>query len=397
MNFSSALLHLKGGRKLTRAGWDGKDQWVVMQDGYPDGIAINRNTAKATGLPEGSVQKFEPYYTMFTAWGTFVPWVPSTGDLNAEDWEVYLTSAEREAREALHQAEAEVIVDGLTESHVILDPNSVTTDAFVKVITRLQDELDEANAKAAAYEDAAANYGTRKYPRLGATSNTEYTTSSHIRYFEDTPLPDKEAARFRLLAILLQPVIDRWRGDHKDTEPPVDTAHWVLTAAGSLPHGGFDLIHYLTLGVGRPRPTEFGAALEDILDLEATRQLIRPGDPNYPTRPQRLTEAMRLRQSFPQGTTQPLKITTVGDDVMRVTPVELPEEPIGAVARYFVTYRDHAEHEVSKEEYVSAERSSGFRSKFGPDEPATASWSSSMTGASGRIEYGKSEELPQQP
>lgn len=42
--------------------------------------------------------------------------------------------------------------------------------------------------------------------------------------------------------------------------------------------------------------------------------------------------------------------------------------------------------EVTKEEYIRAERSAGFRSKFGPDDIATAGFTSS-SGVSGRVEY----------
>mgnify|MGYP001624944699 CR=1 FL=1 len=38
MDFSAALVFLKTGNKLTRTGWNGKNQFVVMQKGYPDGI-----------------------------------------------------------------------------------------------------------------------------------------------------------------------------------------------------------------------------------------------------------------------------------------------------------------------------------------------------------------------
>lgn len=53
---------------------------------------------------------------------------------------------------------------------------------------------------------------------------------------------------------------------------------------------------------------------------------------------------------------------------------------------YAVLGGEKIEREVSKEEYVSAERSAGFRNTLGqPNEPATASWSKGNTG--GRIEY----------
>ena len=38
MNFGEALEALKAGKKLKRAGWNGKGMFVVYQKGYPQGI-----------------------------------------------------------------------------------------------------------------------------------------------------------------------------------------------------------------------------------------------------------------------------------------------------------------------------------------------------------------------
>ena len=86
MDFSEALAALKRGQRITRIGWNGKGMYLCYQAGYPDGIAINGNTARATGVPEGTVKKFRPYLMMSTAQGDFVPWVASQTDLLADDW-----------------------------------------------------------------------------------------------------------------------------------------------------------------------------------------------------------------------------------------------------------------------------------------------------------------------
>lgn len=86
-DFSWALGALKNGHKLSRSGWNGKEMFIVYQAGYPKGIAINRNTANATGLPEGTICKFQPYIMMKTADNTFVPWLASQSDLLANDWD----------------------------------------------------------------------------------------------------------------------------------------------------------------------------------------------------------------------------------------------------------------------------------------------------------------------
>jgi hypothetical protein len=86
MDFSFALQYCKTGSKIAREGWNGKDMFVVFQPGYPDGIPINKNTARATGIPEGTVCKFLPYLMMRIATGEFVPWLISQTDALAEDW-----------------------------------------------------------------------------------------------------------------------------------------------------------------------------------------------------------------------------------------------------------------------------------------------------------------------
>ena len=88
LNFSQALFAVKGGKRIQRAGWNGKGMYVTFQPGYPEGIAINENTAKATGLSQGTVCKFLPYLLMRTADGSFVPWVVSQTDVLADDWKI---------------------------------------------------------------------------------------------------------------------------------------------------------------------------------------------------------------------------------------------------------------------------------------------------------------------
>jgi uncharacterized protein DUF2829 len=86
--FGGALSALRGGRRVAREGWNGKGMWLALQKGYPDGVPINRNTAEATGLAEGTVCKFLPYIVMKTADGAFVPWLASQTDILGEDWTV---------------------------------------------------------------------------------------------------------------------------------------------------------------------------------------------------------------------------------------------------------------------------------------------------------------------
>ena len=93
MDFSEALRRIKAGRALAREGWNAEGQFVVYQKGYPDGIAINANTAEATGIPEGTVCRFRPYLMLHTADGSFVPWAPTVSDVLAEDWSFHPDAA----------------------------------------------------------------------------------------------------------------------------------------------------------------------------------------------------------------------------------------------------------------------------------------------------------------
>lgn len=100
MDFSKALYALKKGHKITNTGWNGKDQYIVKMAGYPDGVPANENFFKATGTPIGTQVKISPYYVLRNAQGEYVPWTPSTGDLNSDKWEV-LTVEERPEKEAM--------------------------------------------------------------------------------------------------------------------------------------------------------------------------------------------------------------------------------------------------------------------------------------------------------
>lgn len=88
MNFGQALALLKAGMKVARTGWNGKGMFVVYQKGYPQGIPSNKQTAEAWGINEGDLFKVEPYLQIKNAQGSHSMWVPSIGDVLADDWEV---------------------------------------------------------------------------------------------------------------------------------------------------------------------------------------------------------------------------------------------------------------------------------------------------------------------
>lgn len=66
--FDKALVALKSGDKIRRAGWNGKGMWVALQ---------RKNDSSKMTLS---------YLYMSTVDGDLVPWLASQTDLLAEDW-----------------------------------------------------------------------------------------------------------------------------------------------------------------------------------------------------------------------------------------------------------------------------------------------------------------------
>jgi len=88
MTFGIALELLKSGCKVAREGWNGKGMFAVYQKGYPEGIPCNKQTAEAWGMNEGDLFQCNPYLQIKQTDGSHSRWVPSVGDILAEDWVV---------------------------------------------------------------------------------------------------------------------------------------------------------------------------------------------------------------------------------------------------------------------------------------------------------------------
>lgn len=86
MSFGLAIEAAKMGKKIARAGWNGKGMWVIYRTGYPDGIPCNKNTADAVGIPEGTLFKVRPYLQMKCVDDSFQMWLASQSDILADDW-----------------------------------------------------------------------------------------------------------------------------------------------------------------------------------------------------------------------------------------------------------------------------------------------------------------------
>jgi hypothetical protein len=70
LTFGEALRALKQGKRVTRSGWNGPDQWIELQ--VPDAFSKMR----------------KPYIYMSPVDGEFVPWLASQTDMLAEDWKI---------------------------------------------------------------------------------------------------------------------------------------------------------------------------------------------------------------------------------------------------------------------------------------------------------------------
>lgn len=88
LDFGTAISLAKNGHKIARAGWNGRGMFVVYQKGYPQGIPCNKQTAKAWGMNEGELFVCNPYLQIKQVNGSHSMWVPSVGDVLAEDWHI---------------------------------------------------------------------------------------------------------------------------------------------------------------------------------------------------------------------------------------------------------------------------------------------------------------------
>lgn len=85
MDFSNALQHLKGGLPVARSGWNGKDMFVyrVPEASYPARTDVAKRHFGADALVP-----YRAYYALKGADGMIATWVPSSTDLDADDWYV---------------------------------------------------------------------------------------------------------------------------------------------------------------------------------------------------------------------------------------------------------------------------------------------------------------------
>lgn len=81
MNFGEAVTALKAGRLVQRAGWNGKNMYLYLEDGLSRTIG--------DGAFKGQRPQYEPCICMYTAHGKHQPgWLANQPDILAEDWQL---------------------------------------------------------------------------------------------------------------------------------------------------------------------------------------------------------------------------------------------------------------------------------------------------------------------
>lgn len=84
-DFGVALAYLKTGKRVRRAGWNGKEQFIFLVEGSK--FSVNRPPLLGI-FAEGTEINYRPHIDLRAADGSVGTWAPSNSDALAEDWEV---------------------------------------------------------------------------------------------------------------------------------------------------------------------------------------------------------------------------------------------------------------------------------------------------------------------
>jgi hypothetical protein len=83
--FEWALVRMKAGYLVARAGWNGKGMWLLLVRDLEQLDYRRLETGWSAAVK--SLPALSPFIVMFTAQGTLIPWLASQTDLLATDWE----------------------------------------------------------------------------------------------------------------------------------------------------------------------------------------------------------------------------------------------------------------------------------------------------------------------
>ena len=83
MSFGLAIEALKLGKRVARAGWNGKGMWLAIA-----GVESEWRASIAGGDMPQDWQGYSPFIAMYTADKLLVPWLASQTDVLADDWQL---------------------------------------------------------------------------------------------------------------------------------------------------------------------------------------------------------------------------------------------------------------------------------------------------------------------
>ncbi len=86
-DFGWALRQMRSGRKVARAGWNGKGMFLILVPGSQGLVVEEGRPFALAGVPVGTEFNYLPHIDMRTVTGDFVPWLSSQTDSLATDWE----------------------------------------------------------------------------------------------------------------------------------------------------------------------------------------------------------------------------------------------------------------------------------------------------------------------
>ncbi len=88
MEIGEAIANMRDGKRIRRAGWNGKGMWLILVPGSKNLTVDEGRPLALAGLTVGTTFNYLPHVDMWTAQGELVPWLCSQTDLLATDWEI---------------------------------------------------------------------------------------------------------------------------------------------------------------------------------------------------------------------------------------------------------------------------------------------------------------------
>lgn len=144
MNFAEALRACTAdGKAIQRQGWNGKGQfiWFVPAGNYPARMEVIKDHFPDNLVPYGS------YYALKNAQGSVVPWVPSQGDMHADDWQVTHVSTCAQSEAEVNSPEKVVVNSSLSEDYARAQERQHLADLISQLCGSLRNVTNGNTAK----------------------------------------------------------------------------------------------------------------------------------------------------------------------------------------------------------------------------------------------------------